>query len=183
MLCLCSCESGANSSTESAPIHCSMDIARRIACILQRWLSQQYCRLLKCCHTNTATATDASQSHSSICANKVIANPALAAISTSTTLQVLRHGPEQGRQVSPCSYMRLDVPLDCTGPLRLPVSDEVDSAAAQPAWCCRDALQLHAPGCAPGLQGTPAPIGKCLLTWDCLEQGCGAASLVQSLCP
>uniref|UniRef100_A0A383VZG2 Carotenoid oxygenase n=1 Tax=Tetradesmus obliquus TaxID=3088 RepID=A0A383VZG2_TETOB len=35
-------------------------------------------------------------------------------------LQVLRHGPEQGRQVSPCSYMRLDVPLDCTGPLRLP---------------------------------------------------------------
>jgi hypothetical protein len=35
------------------------------------------------------------------------------------SLQVLRHGPEHARQVSPCSYMRLDVPLDCTGPLRL----------------------------------------------------------------
>lgn len=37
-------------------------------------------------------------------------------------LQSLREGPEQGRQVTRCQYMRLDVPLDIGGTLHLPVS-------------------------------------------------------------
>ncbi|KAF6252627.1 retinal pigment epithelial membrane protein-domain-containing protein [Scenedesmus sp. NREL 46B-D3] len=65
-------------------------------------------------------------------------------------LQALRHGPEQGRQVSRCAYMRLDVPLDCTGPLQLPGPKPLVEHAAAKHVDFVDFFNVH-----PALKGRP----------------------------